>query len=178
MQVEKNHCTSGPIVGPWAARAHWLGMSILQGQWACPMPGWACPMPGWACPMPRLGMSHVQVVCLGPIWGPILCLGTILVQFGNPCFVWGPFWVPFALGPIGGPWDQVGGSVRPLEAECRVLGSEPRGTWSSLACPAGIDRVKCALPHAAKQGWKDPVLANCCPLRMLYVASFAFVLVK
>ena len=91
---------SGPFDGPWAVRAHWLGMSILQGQWACPMsrlgmshaqvghvpcPGWACPMPGWACPMSRLRL-HAQGPILGPIWGPIFCLGPIWVPFGDPFF--------------------------------------------------------------------------------------------
>ena len=71
-------------------------------------------MPGWACP----------IFVWGPFWVP----------FGDPFFVWGPFLVPFgdpfALRPIGGPWDQVGGSVRPLEAEGRLFGgpgAEPPG---------------------------------------------------
>ena len=75
----------------------------------------------------------------GPV-GPIFCLGPIWVPFGDPFFVWGPFWVPFgdpfALGPIGGPWDQVEGSVRPLEAEGRLFGgpgAEPPGISPILA---------------------------------------------
>ena len=135
---------SGPIVGPWAVRAHLLDPGPFGPiGWACPMPGWAYPMPGWACPMPRSGVSHAQGPILGPIWGPIFCLGPIWVPFGDPFFVWGQFWVPFgdpfALGPIGGPWDQVGGSVRPLEAEGRLfggLGAEPPGICP--ISPAGI----------------------------------------
>ena len=92
-------------------------------------------------------MSHVQVghvLCPGAHFGSYLgthfCLGPIWVPFGDPFFVWGPFWVPFgdpfALGPIGGPWDQVGGSVRPLEAEGRLFGgpgAEPPGISPILA---------------------------------------------
>ena len=78
------------------------------------------------------------------IWGPIFVWGPFLVTFGDPFLFWGPFWVPFGdpfsrdifrgigrdLGThFGGPGTQVGGSVRPLEAEGRLLGAEP---------PAGI----------------------------------------
>ena len=102
-----------------ASIASWLGMSILQGQWACP----------WS----RLGMSHVQVGHVPlPGWGcPISRLGMSLVQVGHvPC----PGWAcPMSRGlgtHFGGPGTQVGGSVRPLEAEARLFGgpgAEPPG---------------------------------------------------
>ena len=68
------------------------------------------PCPSWACPMPRLGMSHAQVEAHPMSRG----LGT----------------------HFGGPGTQVGGSVRPLEAEGRLFGgpgAEPPGISPILA---------------------------------------------
>ena len=125
---------SGPLIGPWAVRVHWLGMS--RGSGHVPCPGWACPMAGWACPMSRGLGTH-----------------------------------------FGGPGTQVGGSVRPPEAEGRLFGgpgAEPLGIAPisayffiehpehQVACirtavfyairPSVLDHLVATLQHAALVG--------------------------
>ena len=119
---------SGPIVGPWAVRAHLLDPGPFGPiGWACPWcrdighvpcqaghvpcPGWAqvqvghvpcqvghVPCPGWARPMPRLGMCHARLGMSHARLGMSHVQGPILGPIWGPIFCLGPI-----LGPIWGP---------------------------------------------------------------------------
>ena len=148
---------SGPFVGPWAVRAQlldpgpfgpncldpgpfgpivwtlgrsgpiWLGMSILQGQWACPMPDWACPMSRLGPSHARLGPSHAQV-------GPVPCqVGHVPCQVGHVpcpgCLFGSHLGTHFCLGPI---LDPIWGPICP-GTYCVPLGPG----WGERAAPGG-----------------------------------------
>ena len=112
---------SGPIVGPWAVRAHLLDPGPFGPiNWALGRSG---PLVGHVPGPGAVGMSHVQVGHVPFLFG---------AHFGSHLgahFLFGAHLGSHLGTHFGGPGTQVG-SVRPPEAEGRLFGgpgAEPPG---------------------------------------------------
>ena len=88
---------SGPLIGPLAVRAHWLGMSLVQGQWTCPRP--KGPVFVWV----PFGNPFFVWVPSGPRLGTYFLLGSLFGAHSLCGYHFGSIWTHFGLFSAHGP---------------------------------------------------------------------------